>query len=215
MTTPSVGTPTPPPARRRRRFTPLALVTGLASALILALSMNSSLAAFTASITNSINTLSTGTLTMRETGPGGTPAICSSTDGTNNAFTCATINKYGGTATPLAPGASVSTTVTITNTGTLPATTFTLAPGTCTQSGTGTATDFCTQTRIVITAGGTTVTPANSTLTSIAGTTINLAAPVAPGATVTFVFTVSLPSGLGNTYQNLTASQPLTFTFTS
>lgn len=211
MTSPSVS-PAPLTPRRRRRLTPLAIITGVVSAVILALSMNSSLAAFTASITNSINTVSTGSLIMQETS--GT-SVCTSTDGANNSYTCTTINKYGGTTTPLAPGGSATTTVTIKNTGTVPATTFTLAPQGCTQSGTGTATDFCTQVKISISQGGTVFTAANATLTSIANTTFTLAAPLAPGASSVFVFTVSLPVGLGNTYQNLTASQPLIWTFTS
>lgn len=212
-------------AAPRRRLTPLALITGVVGAVVLAFSMNSSLAAFTAQIVNTINTAAEGTLIMTETGPGGTPAVCTSNSGTNgnvgtNSANCATINKYGGSTT-LVPGQSTNTTVTITNSGTAPAATFTLAPGACTQTGavTGSATDLCTQMGIVITqtVGGTTttVTPANSTLTSIAGTTIALTNPVAAGATVSFNFRVTLPVGSGNSYQGLQANQQLTWTFTS
>jgi hypothetical protein len=212
-------------APHRRRLTPLALITGVVGAVILAFSMNSSLAAFTAQIVNTVNTAAEGTLIMTETGPGTTPAVCTSSSGTNgnvgtNSANCATINKYGGSTT-LVPGQTTNTTVTITNSGTSPAASFTLAPGTCTQTGTvtGSATDLCTQMGIVITqtVGGTTttVTPAASTLTSIAGTTIALANPVAAGASVTFNFRVTLPVGSGNAYQGLQANQQLTWTFTS
>lgn len=212
---------------RRRRFTPLAIITGIISAIILALSMNSSLAAFTATILNNANTFTNGTLIMEEKNQAGT-VTCLSTDGTGNnvsgnSATCSTINKYNGTTT-LVPGQTVSTTVTIKNTGTVPANTFTLTPGVCTQSGTvtGSATDLCAKVTIVIaqTVGGntTTVSPANSTLTSI-GTTpatpITLTSPVAPGATVTFRFDLTLVAASGNPYQGLTASQNLTWTFTS
>ena len=192
MSAPTNHSPTPRRALPRRRLTPLALITGVVGALILTFSMNSSLAAFTAQIVNTINTAAEGTLIMTETGPGTTPPVCTSNSGTNgnvgtNSANCATINKYGGSTT-LVPGQSTNVTVTIANTGTAPAATFTLAPGACTQTGavTGSATDLCTQMGIVITqtVGGTTTTvsPANATLTSIAGTTIALSNPVAAGA---------------------------------
>ena len=215
----------PAPSRRRSRLTPLALLTGVLGAVILALSMNSSLAAFTASITNSVNTAAAGTLIMQEQNAAGT-TTCLSTDGTGNnvatnAATCATINKYGGSTT-MVPGQTISTTVTIKNVGTAPAASFTLAPGACTQSGnvTGSATDLCAKIGIVITQTAasttTTITPASSTLTSLAsGGALNLTAPVAAGATVTFTFAVTLNSSAGNTYQGLAASQPLVWTFTS
>jgi hypothetical protein len=116
----------------------------------------------------------------------------------------------------------VSTTVTIKNVGTAPAASFTLAPGTCTQSGnvTGSATDLCTKLGLVLSqtvgATTTTITPAGSTLTSLAsGGALALAAPVAAGTTVSFTFAVTLASSAGNTYQGLAASQPLVWTFTS
>lgn len=209
----------------RRRLTLVSLLTGMLGVVVLALSMNSSLAAFTASITNSVNTAAAGTLIMEEKNSAGT-VTCLSTDGTGNnvatnAATCATINKYGGSTT-MVPGQTVSTTVTIRNAGTATATGFTLAPGTCTQSGnvTGSATDLCAKLGVVITqtVGGTTTTisPASSTLTSLAsGGALALAAPVAPNTTVTFTFAVTLAAASGNTYQGLAASQPLVWTFTA
>lgn len=219
--------PSSPSAARapRRRFTLVALLTGVLGVVVLALSMNSSLAAFTASITNSVNTAAAGTVIMEEKNAAGT-TTCLSTDGTGNnvatnAATCATINKYGGSTT-MVPGQTVSTTVTIKNTGTAPATSFTLNPGTCTQSGgvTGSATDFCAKLGVVLTqtVGGTTstITPASSTLTSLAsGGALTLASPVAAGATVSFTFAVTLASTAGNSYQGLAASQPLVWTFTA
>jgi uncharacterized repeat protein (TIGR01451 family) len=214
-----------PAAARRSRFTPLALLTGVLGMVILALSMNSSLAAFTASITNTVNTAAAGTLIMQEQNAAGT-TTCLSTDGTGNnvatnAATCSTINKYGGSTT-MVPGQTVSTTVTIKNVGTAPATSFTLAPGTCTQSGnvTGSATDLCAKLGVVVTqtVGTTTstITPASSTLTSLAsGGALTLTAPVPAGTTVSFTFAVTLASAAGNTYQGLAASQPLVWTFTS
>ncbi|GAA1843717.1 hypothetical protein ACFFOM_03950 [Microlunatus capsulatus] len=217
----------PVPAARapRRRLTLVALLTGVLGVVVLALSMNSSLAAFTASITNSVNTAAAGTVIMEEKNAAGT-TTCLSTDGsgnnvTNNAATCATINKYGGSTT-MVPGQTVSTTVTIKNVGTAPAASFTLAPGTCTQSGavTGSATDLCAKLGVVITqtvgATTTTISPASSTLTTLAaGGALTLTSPVAAGASATFTFAVTLASAAGNTYQGLAASQPLVWTFTS
>lgn len=227
MSAPTAGSPAPRRAAARRRLTPLALLTGVVGAVVLAFSMNSSLAAFTASIVNSVNTVGEGTLIMTETGPAPGNVTCSSNSGAGgyagtNSATCATINKYGGVLT-LVPGQSTSTTVTITNSGTAPANTFTLAAGTCTQSGgiAGTsATDLCSKLGIVITqtvgSTTTTVSPASSTLASLTtASPLTLTAPVAPSASVTFTFAVTLPAASGNTYQGLAAAQPLTWTFTS
>ena len=220
-----MSTSSPTARAPRRRLTLVSLLTGMLGVVVLALSMNSSLAAFTASITNSVNTAAAGTVIMEEKNAAGT-VTCLSTDGTGNnvatnTATCATINKYGGSTT-MVPGQTVSTTVTIRNTGTAAATGFTLAPGTCTQSGnvTGSATDLCAKLGVVITqtVGGTTstISPASSTLTSLAsGGALTLAAPVAPNATVTFTFAVTLAAASGNTYQGLAASQPLVWTFTA
>ena len=228
MSSPIDRPPAPRRAARRRRLTPLALITGVVGALILAFSMNSSLAAFTAAIVNTVNTAAQGTLIMTETGPAPGNVVCTSNSGTNsnagtNSANCATINKYGGSTT-LVPGQSTNVTVTIANTGTAPAATFTLAAGACTQSGniTGSATDLCSQLGIVITQtpnGGatTTITPANTTLTTLNTTAspITLAAPVAAGGSVAFNFKVTLPLASGNAYQGLQANQQLTWTFTS
>ena len=150
---------------------------------------------------------------------------CLSTDGTgdnvtNNTATCATINKYGGSTT-MVPGQTVSTTTTIKNTGTAPVAGFTLAPGACTQSGnvTSSATDLCAKLGLVVsqTVGTTTtpVTPATSTLASLAtGGALTPTAPVAAGTTSTHRFDVTRSATAANTYQGLSALQPLVWTFT-
>ena len=63
---------TSPIAGKRLRFTPLALTTVLLSAGLLSMSVTGTLSGFAASITNSVNSASTGSLTMQETGPGAT-----------------------------------------------------------------------------------------------------------------------------------------------
>lgn len=225
MTGPVYDMSHPKTQRRRHRLTPLALVTGVIGAFLLAISMNTSLAAFIASINNSANTAGAGTAIMQEQNAAGT-VTCLSTDGsgnnvTTNAGTCSTINKYGAN-TAMIPGQTVNTTVTIKNVGTEAANTFTLTPGTCAQAGnvTGSATDLCAKLGIAIsqTVAGvtTTITPAGSTLATLAaGGALTLTSPVAPGTVVTFSFAVTLASSAGNAYQGLSTSQPLVWTFGS
>lgn len=134
------------------------VITGAFSALVLGFTLTPTFAAVVASIQNSTNTASTGTLTMKETSGAYT---CHSTDGagaTTNTATCATINKYGGTDTALTPGGAPKVTnLAIENTGSLAATSFSLTPGACTQSSVagasfaGSANDLCGKIKVVIT----------------------------------------------------------------
>ncbi|GAA4265670.1 hypothetical protein [Frondihabitans peucedani] len=206
---------------KRLRFAPLAIATGVLGAVLLSVSMSGTLSGFVASITNSTNTAASGALTMQEQNAGAA-VTCSSTDGgtvSTNTATCATINKFGGSTTMI-PGQTVSTPITIKNTGTVAASTFTLTPGaSCTQSNNGalngSATDLCSKMTVILTntTAGTTV--YSGTLANLAaGGAIALPAAAA-GATTGFTFAVTLPSTAGNTYQGLAASLPLTWTFTS
>lgn len=202
----------------RRRMAAI-VAAGVVASAALALSMTGTFSAFVASITNDTNTVGTGALTMLESGAGGT-VTCSSTDpggsGPNQA-TCSTINKFGGDLA-LVPGATTSTAVTIQNTGSVAATTFTLTPGTCVQSANGTApgsaTDLCAKLNIVVTSGAATV--YSGTLAALATQgAVALPGPVAAGAVVPFTFQVTLDPSADSTYQGLQASLPLTWTFTS
>jgi len=205
---------------KRSRFALHTVIAGAVASLVLALGVSPTVSAFIASIQNSTNTTGTGYLSMQEVSGANT---CNSTDGgsiSTNSATCATINKYGGTAAPLVPGGTQTTTVTVKNTGNVTANAFTLTPSACTQSnlGTpnGTATDLCSQITLNITSGATTV--YNGTLTAFSAP-VNLVtvlgSTVAANATVSFSFQVTLASGAGNTYQGLQVSQPLTWAFSS
>lgn len=207
---------------KRLRFAPVALLAGIFAAVLLSLSLTGTLSGFAASITNSSNTAASGTLFMQEQNAGAT-VTCLSTDGgsvSTNAATCATINKFGGSTT-MTPGNTVNTAISIKNTGTAAASTFTLTPGsTCTQSNNGTAngtaTDLCGKMNLVITSGATTV--FSGTLNSFKGAAASaFTMPAAPaaGASVPFNFAVTLDSSAGNTYQGLAASVPMTWTFTA
>ncbi|WP_029145157.1 hypothetical protein [Microbacterium luticocti] len=197
---------TPRPASRRRRLALPVVVAGAAASLLLALSLSPSVAAFTAQIANNGNTAATGTLAMKESS--GT-ATC--TSGPTGAATCATINKYGGNTAMVPGGAPVVTTVTITNTGTAPANTFTLAPGACTSAPTSQTANLCDKLRVVVAQDGTQIYAGTA-----AGFTAVLSRPaLAAGASSTFTFSVSIDSSADNAYQGLTASQPLVWQFSS
>jgi hypothetical protein len=208
-------------ARARLRTTPLAIVTGLAAAVLMALTMTGTLSAFSASITNSSNTTSSGTLLMREVGtPGatcysnGTSTGSASTNG--NSAACSTINKFGGGT--LKPGEARSTTVTIWNDGTIAAAGFTLAPTAACAPGTagttsGTATDICGKIAVTIVSGTTPV--FNGTLKTLGESAAMTLPAVASTKSADFTFTVTLDAGVSNDYQGLTASVPLKWTFTA
>ena len=121
---------------RRRRFAPLIWISGGLAALLLVLGINGTLSSWTkAIITNDTNTVKAAdSLILQESGPHS--AVCTSTDGggSGNSSTCSTIDKYGGTTTPLAPGTDQGVTVTLTNTGTTTGD-LALAPGACTTTG--------------------------------------------------------------------------------
>ncbi len=171
---------------------------------------------------------------MKETGPGGTVAAgtvtCNSTDGqAGNAATCATINKYGqaGITTPLVPGGSDTTTVTISNPGTVNAGSFNVAFGTCVNTiptgspGTG---NLCNYLTVSLYRGATaTGTPLiNKAVLSAAGTfafntTNDGAAMTAGGAGQQYTFVVNFPTATlpatDNIYEGLSVTQPIVWTF--
>lgn len=216
---------TPPanaPRRRRRGFTPAAVAAGVAATVVLALTTTGTLAAFTAQITNNSNTAASGTLVMRETSGA---ATCTSTDATpaantidTNAATCTLINKYGNQTAMVPGGTAVTTSVTITNIGTAPSASFTLTPGACSQSAgpaatpSGSATNLCAKLNVAVAGPGIT---APATPTTAATLTAFTLTPLAAGASATYTFAVSLDTSADNTYQNLQASQPLVWNFTS
>ena len=220
------------PPERRRRFILLIVVAGLVGAAVMSLAMTNTLSAFVASITNSNDTAATGSIVLQETGATGT-AACNSTDGTGgsvstNAYaTCTTFNKYGGNTTMVPSNAAgttntQTTTVNFKNTGSIAASSFTMAFGACTQStngaSNGSATDFCTKLHVKVVSGATTV-QADTTAAALANTTVALPAALIPaassGTTIPFTFTTYIDSSAGNTYQGLQASQPITWTLST
>lgn len=204
-----------------RRVAVPAVIAGGIGSLLLAFSMTPTFSALSAAITNSVDTAGTGTLSMQESI--GSSPVCNSTDGgsiSTNSATCATINKYGGNLA-MVPGQTATTSITIKNTGTVSASSFSLTPSACVQSNNGTvngsAQDLCSKMNVVISSGSTTVFSGTAAGLNSGGA-VNLLSKlsmsgVAAGATVPFTFAVTLDSSAGNTYQGLQISQPLTWTF--
>ena len=199
------------------------IIAGAAASVLVALSISPTLAGFTASIDNSGDTAGLGSLSMQETNAVGN-VTCNSTDGgsiSTNSATCSTVNLYGGLAS-MAPGQTVTTTITVTNTGSVPANAFTLTPGACVQSNNGTpngtATDLCDQAALAVTYGPNQTSIYSGPLDKfIARDLLKLMVmpEVAPNTPLSFTFALTMPSSLGNTYSGLQVSQPLTWTFNS
>ena len=195
----------------------LAVVGGI-MALMVAFSLTPTFAGIVATITNSVNTASTGTLVMEEKNNDG--SVTCTTTGTGSA-TCASINKYGGQA--LAPGGSTTTTVKITNKGSTAASEFTVKGGTCTVSnvagasvsGTG---DLCTKMNITIKANGSQVwTGTAKAFETVAAQDIKTVVghAIAPNETVTLEITAALDSSADATFQGRQISQPITWQFSA
>lgn len=214
--------------RRTHRFNSKMLIFGACAvaALVLSLGVSGTLSSWTSAVlTNSTNTTATATaVILRETS--GATTCTSSDSPTTNVSTCATINKYGGTSSPLMPGAApVTTTVTFTNLGAAPASSFVLAPGTCSSTpstGTPTPTPLCTATgeltvSVNCSDGSSYVAGskwADLTYSGVPGSMGSLThtATLAAGASWTCQFGVSLPASASVLDQGITVTQPLTWT---
>ena len=201
----------------RRQRIGLAVVGGIMT-LMVAFSLTPTFACVVATITNSVNTASTGTLVMEEKNHDGT--VTCTTTGTGSA-TCATINKYGGQA--LVPGGSTDTTVKITNKGSIAASAFTVKGGTCTTenapgasvSGTG---NLCSKMTITIRANGTQVwTGTAEAFQQAVAQDIKTVVghQIAPNETVTLIITAALPANTDASFQGRQISQPITWQFSA
>jgi hypothetical protein len=200
------------------------------AATLMTLSVNGTLSDWTSAVlTNSNNTVATATaVILQEVGPDGTSGhasqTCRSSDGSGNSATCTTINKYGGTTSPLLPGSNQATDVTFTNLGAANASSFVLAPGTCSSTpstGTPTPNNLCTtDLTVAVSCSNGSSYSAGSAWTDLvyaagaAGSmpTLTHAAGLASGASATCRITVTLPSSASVLDQGLTLSQPLSWT---
>ncbi|MDO4773957.1 MAG: hypothetical protein Q4A37_02425 [Candidatus Saccharibacteria bacterium] len=196
----------------------LLAVGGMMSAM-LAFSLTPTFAGIVASIKNSTNTAATGTLVMKESSGG---QNCTSSTEASNSATCGTINKYGGTTTPLIPGGAGNTTeITITNEGNIDATSFTVQADQCTQSAhgstNGNANNLCEKVNITITSGSHTIFSGSAKAFNEAGSIDILKeisqANVAKQTNVPITIKAALDTSADATYQGLQISQPITWTF--
>ena len=194
------------------------------SSLVLALGMTPTFGAFTASISGDVNSAGTGTIVMQETDSSGT-ITCLSTDGGGvwlNAASCSAMNKYGGDL-GMPPGDSAVVVTYIRNIGTIAASSFSLTPGVCVQSATGTfsgsATDFCSKIAVSITSDLTTIFDGTAATLGSVGAIDVLSrlglARVQPGLQITFTVTTTMDATVDNSYQGLKVSQPMTWTFSA
>ena len=210
---------------------------GLLATAALSLTGFTALGGFSATVENNAGSTGSGTLLLQE-GVGST--ICIST-GTGTTSSTAITGNDNATCpidlfndSNLDPGATESTTVTLTNPGTLTGSSLALDPGTCTQSdnsspgGTsntyyGTDTDFCGELDVTIEDDGTStcVFPASGspcgapsssgTLDSLAGADQTGLPGLGAGDSTTYTVTIGLDSGATNADQGLLATVPLTW----
>lgn len=224
--------PTATPIRRSNRFAPLVALAGLLTTLALALSTSGALAGFTAGITSGANSIAAGVLLMTESQGLTTCVSSTGSIGEANAGSCSSIDSFGGHG-GVAPGVPFTSAISITNDGTIPASSLSLTAGDCTAhaaapiAGAGTS-SFCSKVVLAIddaTAGHCVFPalagpcPSPTTEQSLSALSsrgaITLATPIAVGATVTLSFTVMIDSSVTNDHQGLSASQALQWAFAS
>jgi hypothetical protein len=202
---------------KRRRGAPLVWGASALAAGILVLGVTGTLSSWTSAvITNDTNTTKASDAVALSEAQGGTVCVDTATTADNTA-TCSTINKYGGTATTLSPGATAhTTTVTLKNTGT-GAGALTLAAGTCTSSGgaTGSTGNLCDQATVTVECPTGTTTSGPSTLNAFDAAAASSVANLAAGASVVCTLSVSLPSTAPAGVSGMVASQPLVWTLTA
>lgn len=201
---------------------------GAVAALVMTLGVTGTLSSWTqAIITNDTNTVATAGAPILKEASGAT--TCYSSSSSTNSSTCSTINKYGGTSTPLAPGTNQTVDVTFTDVGSIAGSSFVLAPAACTQnpvagSGSPAANNVCTNADLTVAAScsnGSTYSAGSAwtdlvfaagSPSAFAGTTYTHAAGIAAGASATCRFTVSLIPGAGILSQGITVSQVMSWT---
>ncbi|GAB3763005.1 hypothetical protein FB382_001328 [Nocardioides ginsengisegetis] len=211
----------------RPRFLPGVWAVCAVSAMALALSVNGTLSSWTSAVvSNDANTAATATAVILKESSGGVD--CYSSTNATNSSTCTTINVYGGTATPLTPGGSQTMDVTFTNVGAAAATSFSVAPGSCTQlpvAGTGTpaVANVCTNGDLTVAIS---CSPGTSYSSGSAWTDLvqSAVAPASIGATLTHTgaiaangsatchLTVALSATANVLDQAVTVTQPMTWT---
>ena len=215
-----------PAEDRPRRRVGLLWLGGAVSAAVLVLAVNGTLSSWTtAIIDNDQNDVAvSGAVTLVETGPGA--VTCDTGTSGTNQVTCSTINKYGGTGTPLDPdsvagGNTQSVTVNLHNTGTVSGD-LVLSSDACVSTAAGGATGadpsghpVCSQVTVAVvcTAPATLDTSASPVaLSAFTGGTVGT---LAADANTDCTFTLTLPAGTSSSYASQVATQALHWTLTA
>lgn len=216
------------------------LVVALVAVALLGITAATTMGGFTATVANTTNQFSSGTVQLEE-GVGSTTCFSTGSGGGGsvtaaNGGTCSSIDDLGAAADQVPGGTPVSTTVTVTNVGNDPTTTASLVASACS---TAAASDdggyvgadlagFCGKVDVTIantTAGaadqcayptlvGSCPAPSSAeTLASLAAQTLSTPAlsALAAGGSATYVITVQLDAGATNADQGLSATIPLTW----
>ncbi len=228
-----MSTEQPESQRRTRLLGAIPFIFAIIISAALATSVYTALGGFTATITNSGNVYSSGTLLLSES-QGATTCLSTAnpTAIVNNANTCSGINLFGNPAQTNGDSAvtASTSTVTVKNVGTLNSSTLTLTPGSCTAvpntatnpyAGSDTA-GFCSKVNITIFDGTNCVYPNGpgacpplsntyNLQTLASGGALTLAALNA-GSSATYTFTVQLDPGVTNADQGLSATESLAWT---
>lgn len=215
------------------RPVPLLWTACAVSAGVLALGVSGTLASWTtATVANDTNTAATtGAVILREVGPDGTAArnqqTCFSSSSPTNLGTCSTVNAFGGTTSPMVPGASQVSDLTFTNVGSTNAARLVLTPGTCSQtptagSGTPPAANVCTNGELTVAVSCSDGASYNAGATwndlkYTAGApgsmpTLTHTTGLATGAAATCRVTIALAANAGVLNQGVSLSQPLSWT---
>ncbi len=219
------------------------LLVALGAVAVLGLTAGTTLGGFSATVANTTNQFSSGTIQLKE-GVGSTTCFSTGTGSGGSvtaadAATCSSIDDLGAAMDQVPGGTPVSTPVTVTNAGNVGTTDATLAASAC---GAAAASDdggyvgadgagFCAEVDVTIantTAGaadqcvyptqvGSCPAPSSAaTLAGLASQTFSTPAlsALAAGGSATYVITVQLDDGATNADQGLAATIPLTWSIT-
>ncbi len=217
-------------AQRGRRVVPLVWAASALAALMLVLGVNGTLSSWTSAIVvnkdNQVGTIQAVVLTESGLDGTGSAATCASSGNATNSYNCTQINKYGNGGVKqlnLAPGQSVTSSVSLTNTGGLAASSLTLAAGSCASAfqspltGTpGTPNTLCEALTVAVSCtGNATMTISAVALSAFTGGSFNVGGGLAHGGSTTCVFTVALSGAASPLVAGQTATQDLTWTLAS
>ncbi len=190
----------------------LLVAAGLVASVVLALATTGTTSAYTASISNPNNTANTVSIEMTQ-GPDASSVACRST--ATGTTTCATDLYAGKNLRPgdTTPGVSIV----IKNTGGVPASAFSLAPGVC--NGTvSTSNSICYWLLVTVswtTSSGTTTVISEQNAGAIGGRTFSVTPAPAAGQNGTAIVTVTLDPAAPNDSQAQSMNQALVWTFTA